>query len=68
MIRGVGSKFGLVRQILGQISQHSVQLQVHSMRSMQMLGGSGGMPPQENLKNGCSEIEDSSVQCTIVHD
>ena len=43
--RGVGSKFGLVRQILCQSSQHSVQ--VHCMRSMQMLGGSGGMPPQE---------------------
>ena len=44
-------------------------MQVHCMRSMQMLGGSGGMPPQENFKNGCSEIEsggifDSSVQCT----
>ena len=35
--------------------------------------GVWGHAPQENFKNGCSEIEsggifDSSVQCTIVHD
>ena len=46
--RGVGSKFGLVRQILCQGSQHSVQ--VHCMQSMQMLGGSRGMPPRKILK------------------
>ena len=26
------------------------------MRSMLILGGSGGMPPQEILKNRCSEM------------
>ena len=46
---------------------------VHCMQSIQMLGESGGMPLQENFKNGWSEIEsdgifDSSVHCTIVHD
>ena len=46
---------------------------VHCMRSIQMQGESGGMPPQESFKNGCSEIEsggifDSSVHCTIAHD
>ena len=31
------------------------------MHSMLLLGGSGGMPPQENLKNRCSEIASESI-------
>ena len=28
-----------------------------NMRSMEQLGGSGGMPPRKFLKNKCSEID-----------
>ena len=31
------------------------------MRSMLMLGGSGGMPPRKFLKNRCSEIESEGI-------
>ena len=32
-----------------------------SMRSMLMLGGSGGMLPRKILKNRCSEIESEAI-------
>ena len=53
--------------------QNSMQLQSILHAKHANARGSGGMPPQENFKNGCSEIEsggifDSSVHCTIVHD
>ena len=32
-----------------------------SMRSMLLLGGSGGMPPRKILKNRCSEIASESI-------
>ena len=73
-IRDVGSKFGLVRHILCQSSQHSVQLQSKLHAKHANARGSGqGMPAQENLRidtlrSNLVAFFDSSVQCTIVHD
>ena len=48
--RDVGSKFGLVRQILGQSSQHSVQLQSKLHAKHANTRGCGGMPRRKILK------------------
>ena len=37
-----------------------------SMRSMLLLGGSGGMPPRKILKNRCSEIASESIFCQLL--
>ena len=38
-----------------------------SMRSMLMLGGSGGMPPRKILKNRYSEIESGGISESIYY-
>ena len=48
--RGVGSNFGLVRQV-AVYGSTTIVCKAHCMRSMPKLGGSGGMPPQENFEN-----------------
>ena len=60
--RGVGSKFGLVRQILCQSSQHSVQLQstLHAKHANARRVW-GYAPPQKNSKIGCSGIESGGI-------
>ena len=45
--RAVGSNFMVVR--------------LFNMHSMLLLGGSGGMPPQKNFGNICSEIASKSM-------
>ena len=47
--RGVGSYFGLVRQV-SVYGNTTIVCEAHCMRSMPKLGGSGGMPPQENFE------------------
>ena len=68
--RGVGSKFGLVRQFLCQSSQHSVQLQ--STLHANATGVLGACPPRKILKMDALRLNlvahDSSVQCTVVYD
>ena len=49
--RGVGSKFGLVRQILCQSSQHSVQLQTTLHAKHANARGIWWHAPQENYEN-----------------
>ena len=48
--RGVGSYFGLVRQV-SVYGNTTIVCEAHCMRSMPKLGGSGGMPPRKILKN-----------------
>ena len=61
-----GSKSGMVTHKISGSLIVSYCASTISMRSMLMLGGSGGMPPRKILKNRCSEIESGGIlECLL---